>query len=121
MTELPTTWHNTRVTVMGLGSFGGGVGLARYLATQGADVTVTDLKPPEALQASLEALQPLPIRYVLGEHREADFRDTDVVFGGFFALLLQAQRAHLLCPPGLEHFLLRGFASRSYSSSEGRW
>jgi UDP-N-acetylmuramoylalanine--D-glutamate ligase len=80
MTSLPSTWNKTRVTVMGLGSFGGGVGLARYLAVQGAEVTVTDLQTAEALQPSLQALQHLPIRFVLGEHREQDFRDTDVVF-----------------------------------------
>ena len=65
---------------MGLGSFGGGVGLARYLVRQGASVTVTDLQPAEALQASLTALQDLPIHYVLGQHCERDFIDTDVVF-----------------------------------------
>jgi len=65
---------------MGLGSFGGGVGLTRYLARQGATVTVTDLQPAEKLSDSLNALASLPIRYVLGEHRESDFTDTDVVF-----------------------------------------
>jgi UDP-N-acetylmuramoylalanine--D-glutamate ligase len=65
---------------MGLGSFGGGVGLTRYLATQGADVTVTDLQSADALQASLAALHDLPIRFVLGEHRQQDFIDTEVVF-----------------------------------------
>jgi UDP-N-acetylmuramoylalanine--D-glutamate ligase len=65
---------------MGLGSFGGGVGLARYLATQGAVVTVTDLRHADALHASLQALHGLPIRFVLGEHRDSDFIDTDVVF-----------------------------------------
>ena len=34
---------------MGLGTRAGGVGVARYLAEQGAEVTVTDLRPPEAL------------------------------------------------------------------------
>ena len=80
MTAPPITWHKTRVTIMGLGSFGGGVGLAHYLATQGAQVTVTDLQDTEALAASVRALEPLPIRFVLGEHREQDFIDTDVVF-----------------------------------------
>jgi UDP-N-acetylmuramoylalanine--D-glutamate ligase len=65
---------------MGLGSFGGGVGLARYLARQGAQVTVTDLQPAAKLSDSLNALASLPIRFVLGEHREQDFTDTDVVF-----------------------------------------
>lgn len=65
---------------MGLGSFGGGVGLARYLAQHGARVTVTDLQDAVALQASLDALQGLPIRYVLGQHCAEDFMATDVVF-----------------------------------------
>ncbi|GIX47272.1 MAG: UDP-N-acetylmuramoylalanine--D-glutamate ligase [Candidatus Tectimicrobiota bacterium] len=93
-----TNWQHKRVTVMGLGAFGGGVGLARYLASQGAQVTVTDLKGPEALAASLEALRGLPIRFVLGEHRERDFIDTDVVFVNPAVPLdspyLQLARAH---------------------------
>ena len=80
MAPPPRIGPTTRVTVMGLGSFGGGVGLTRYLVQQGAQVTVTDLQPAAALQAALEALQDLPVRLVLGEHREADFIDTDVVF-----------------------------------------
>jgi UDP-N-acetylmuramoylalanine--D-glutamate ligase len=80
MISVPTTWQGTRVTVMGLGSFGGGVGVTRYLAMQGAVVTVTDLQSATALRASIEALHGLPIRFVLGEHREQDFIDTDVVF-----------------------------------------
>ena len=75
-----TVWKGCRVTVMGLGSFGGGIGLARYLAEQGASVTVTDLKDATALPDALEALQGLPIRFVLGEHRDGDFIDTDRVF-----------------------------------------
>src|SRR4029434_4393337 len=77
---LPTTWHKTRVTVMGLGSFGGGVGLTRYLAHQGAHVTVTDLQRDEAPTHALAALHALPIRFVLGGHHERDFCETDVVF-----------------------------------------
>jgi UDP-N-acetylmuramoylalanine--D-glutamate ligase len=65
---------------MGLGSFGGGIALTRYLATQGAMVTVTDLRDANALQTSLDSLHDLPIRVVLGEHRERNFIDTDVVF-----------------------------------------
>ena len=77
---LPTTWRHARVTIMGLGSFGGGVGLTRYLVQQEAHVTVTDLQGAEALAASLEALRGLPICFVLGGHQERDFIETDVVF-----------------------------------------
>jgi UDP-N-acetylmuramoylalanine--D-glutamate ligase len=68
-----------RALVMGLGVHGGGLGVARFLAGQGAAVTVTDLRGPEQLQPSLDALADLPISYVLGEHREQDFRDADLV------------------------------------------
>jgi UDP-N-acetylmuramoylalanine--D-glutamate ligase len=80
MPSWPIYWKGCRVTVMGLGSFGGGVGLARYLAEQEASVTVTDLKDAAALRDALAALQGLPIRFVLGEHRDDDFIDTDRVF-----------------------------------------
>ena len=80
MPSPPADWNGRRVTVMGLGAFGGGAGLARYLAEQGAAVTVTDLKDAAALQDGLAALHGLPIRFVLGEHREADFTDADRVF-----------------------------------------
>jgi UDP-N-acetylmuramoylalanine--D-glutamate ligase len=68
-----------RALVMGLGIHGGGLGVARFLVDQGAAVTVTDMREPEQLRASLDALAGLPIRWVLGEHREDDFRNTDLV------------------------------------------
>jgi UDP-N-acetylmuramoylalanine--D-glutamate ligase len=68
-----------RVLVMGLGVHGGGLGVARFLAGQGAEVTVTDLRGAEQLRGPLEQLAGLPIRYVLGEHREEDFRHADLV------------------------------------------
>jgi UDP-N-acetylmuramoylalanine--D-glutamate ligase len=68
-----------RALVMGLGVHGGGLGVARFLVGQGADVTVTDMRGPDLLKPSLDALAGLPIRYVLGEHRQADFRNADLV------------------------------------------
>src|SRR5215204_3592056 len=62
-----------RVTLLGLGKHGGGVGVARYLAEQGAIVTVTDAKTADDLADSVSALDGLPIRFVLGAHHEADF------------------------------------------------
>ena len=72
-------WKNKRVTVMGLGRFGGGVGVTRWLRAQGAKVTVTDLAPPEQLTASLEQIADLDLTLHLGGHEERDFRDTDLV------------------------------------------
>ena len=71
-----------RVTVLGLGVLSGGVASARYFASRGADVTVTDLLPEEALRKSIEALAPWPVRYVLGEHREEDVSGADLVVVG---------------------------------------
>ena len=68
-----------RVTVMGLGRFGGGVGVARYLVKQGADVLVTDLLSEDELAESLAKLQGLPIEYRLGEHNVSDFTTCDLV------------------------------------------
>lgn len=72
-----------RVTVMGLGRFGGGVGVARWLVEQGAEVLVTDLDPAERLKDSIAALSDLigrsAVRLRLGEHNVSDFTDTDLV------------------------------------------
>ncbi len=65
---------------MGLGHFGGGVAAARWLAGQGARVTVTDLADEHVLADSLAQLADLPIAaYHLGGHREDDFRSADAV------------------------------------------
>jgi UDP-N-acetylmuramoylalanine--D-glutamate ligase len=64
---------------MGLGLQGGGVETVRYLAGAGARVTVTDLRPPAKLAESLAAIDGLEVRCVLGEHRLADFTDTELV------------------------------------------
>lgn len=69
-----------RVIVMGLGRHGGGVAAARYLAEQGATVTVTDLAGESALAESLRELSQTPIaRFRLGGHWEADFSGADIV------------------------------------------
>jgi len=71
--------RSKRALVMGLGVHGGGLGVVRFLVGQGAHVTITDLRGPDLLKPSLDALAGLPIRYVLGEHREQDFRAADLV------------------------------------------
>ena len=75
-----TTFADKRITITGLGFFGGSIGLARYLVSQGAQVTITDLKPAAELQDSITALRGLPVRFVLGRHEPADFTDVDMVF-----------------------------------------
>lgn len=68
-----------RVTVMGLGLHGGGVASARYCAELGAEVTVTDLRDEATLRSSVDALNGLPVRFVLGTHERRDFESSDMV------------------------------------------
>lgn len=68
-----------RVLIMGLGLHGSGIASARYAAQQGGLVRVTDLRSPEVLAPSIAALEGLPIEYILGQHREEDFRWAEIV------------------------------------------
>lgn len=69
-----------RVTVMGLGRFGGGVGAVRFLVERGASVTLTDIQPAEQLAEPLAQIRDLPLLNLrLGEHREEDFTSADLV------------------------------------------
>ncbi len=72
-------WSGKRVTVMGLGRFGGGVGVARWLAAGGARVTVTDLTTADKLAASIAELRDVNVEFRLGGHDERDFREADMV------------------------------------------
>jgi UDP-N-acetylmuramoylalanine--D-glutamate ligase len=75
-----TDYRNRRVTVMGLGSFGGGLGAVRFLAERGAAVTVTDTRPPEQLAESLAELEGVPVaQWRLGGHEVADFANTELI------------------------------------------
>lgn len=79
----PDDLSGTRVTLMGLGRFGGGLGAARWLVSQGADVRITDMAGEEALAGPLEQLRDLidagAVSLRLGGHNVADFTDTDLV------------------------------------------
>jgi UDP-N-acetylmuramoylalanine--D-glutamate ligase len=73
-------FRGKRITVMGLGLLGRGVGDALYLAENGAELIVTDLKSHEQLAESVEQLAAFPnIAFVLGEHRLEDFTDRDLI------------------------------------------
>lgn len=72
-------YTNKKVVVMGLGLFDGGVGVTRYLAAQGANVLVTDLRTPEQLAESLALLKDLKVDFRLGKHCEEDFLQADLV------------------------------------------
>ena len=76
-------FEGQRVTVMGLGRFGGGVGVARFLAARGADVLVTDRGSADGLAKSVARLQPLidtgQVTLRLGGHHVSDFTTCDLV------------------------------------------
>ena len=66
--------------MMGLGILGRGVNVPKFLAECGAELTVTDLKTKEQLASSLKKLKKFPnIKYVLGRHDLANFKDKDMV------------------------------------------
>jgi UDP-N-acetylmuramoylalanine--D-glutamate ligase len=70
-----------KVTIMGPGLLGRGVGDIAFLAEMGAEVLATDLKTKEELKPSLEKLKKYKnIKYVLGQHRLEDFSNCDLVF-----------------------------------------
>lgn len=74
---------NQRVTVMGLGRFGGGLGVTRYLAGRGAEILLTDKASPDTLAAPLAEIDDLvregAVTLRLGEHNVADFTTPDAV------------------------------------------
>lgn len=76
--EIPRI-KDAKITVMGLGFFGGGGRVTRYLVKNGAKVTVTDLKPEKELKETIDSLSGLPITFHINGHTEKDFTDADLI------------------------------------------
>src|SRR5271169_1758715 len=68
-----------RVTVFGLGRFGGGIAVTRWLVGQGASVLVADQDPPARLADSVKQLGDLAVEFRLGDLSEKDFTSADLV------------------------------------------
>jgi len=69
-----------KITLMGLGLLGRGLGDAIFMAKNGAKLVVTDLKSKEELKTSLSKLKKYKnIKYVLGEHCLNDFKNRDII------------------------------------------
>lgn len=80
MTDFAQYFKGKKITVMGLGLLGRGVGDAQFLAECGADLVVTDLKTEAQLAESLEKLKAYPdIKFTLGEHKNEDFEGKDMI------------------------------------------
>ncbi len=78
--KLNGLYSGVTATVMGLGRFGGGVAAARFLAQQGAEVTVTDLRSAEELADSIAALADVQIHHwALGEHPAEVFSECQIL------------------------------------------
>ena len=73
-------YRGRRVTIMGLGHFGGGAAAARWLAGQGAVVTISDAADENSLADSLPLLADVPMAAIhLGGHHEEHFHGADLV------------------------------------------
>jgi UDP-N-acetylmuramoylalanine--D-glutamate ligase len=75
-----------KITILGLGLLGRGIGDVIFLAKEGADLIVTDLKTKEDLADSLKKIKKelgdvlyKKIKFVLGEHKLEDFRKRDFI------------------------------------------
>jgi len=69
-----------QVVVMGLGRFGGGLGVTQWLLEQGAKVLLTDLASEDELSEQLSQLGTHPnLTVVCGSHPEHAFKSADMV------------------------------------------
>jgi UDP-N-acetylmuramoylalanine--D-glutamate ligase len=76
-----TFFADKRITLMGLGLLGRGVGDAEFLAQCGATVLATDVKTAAELAPSVEYLRKkyANITFRLGSHEKEDFQSCDMV------------------------------------------
>lgn len=80
MLDYKDYFKGKKITIVGLGLLGRGVGDAQFLAECGADLIVTDLKSAEDLAPSLKKLKKYKnITYRLGEHNLGDFKNRDMI------------------------------------------
>ncbi len=81
-------FKDKKITVMGLGLLGRGVGVVKFLVGKGARVTVTDLKSAKDLAPSVLEIKNFlknkkgarPVKFILGKHQLEDFKNVDIVF-----------------------------------------
>jgi UDP-N-acetylmuramoylalanine--D-glutamate ligase len=80
MTNYKQYFKGKKITCMGLGLLGRGVGDAAFLAECGAELIITDLKTEVQLASSIDKLKKYKnIKFTLGEHKLEDFRDRDMI------------------------------------------
>jgi len=80
MTNYQNYFKGKKITVMGLGLLGRGLGDVKFLAECGASLIVTDLKTKKQLADSIKKLAKFKnIKFVLGGHRLKDFSNRDLI------------------------------------------
>ncbi|MEI6316438.1 MAG: UDP-N-acetylmuramoyl-L-alanine--D-glutamate ligase [bacterium] len=80
MDKAKAYFKGKKITVMGLGLLGKGLGDTIFLAQCGARLIVTDSKTKEQLATSIAVLKKFKnIKFVLGEHRLEDFENCDMI------------------------------------------
>lgn len=78
--SIPAAYDGLKITILGLGTFGGGVAAARFLAERGAIVTITDLRKEEDLEESLRQLNDVSLAAIhLGQNPQEAFTDASFV------------------------------------------
>src|SRR5688572_6587518 len=70
-------YKGKKVLIVGFGL--SGVAVAKYMAKQGARVTVTDMKQKSELMDSVNACADLKIEYELGKHNNKTFHTVDLI------------------------------------------
>ncbi len=80
MFDYKQVFSGKKITVMGLGILGRAVGDVTFLAKQGAELIVTDLKTADELKPSLAKLKNFSnLTYHLAGHRPEDFQNRDFI------------------------------------------
>ncbi len=80
MSNVCMPFEGKKITVMGLGLLGRGVGDVEFLANCGAEIVVTDKKTSDELAVSVKKLEHFKnVAFHLGGHDMADFTDADMV------------------------------------------
>ncbi len=70
-------WRGVRILIVGAARQG--LAAARFLARNGAVVTINDRRPAEQMEAARTALADLEVRWILGEHPLSLLDATDLV------------------------------------------
>jgi UDP-N-acetylmuramoylalanine--D-glutamate ligase len=79
MIPQPPSLAGIKVTVVGLGRFGGGIGVTQWLCAQGSEVTVSDRASAGDLAGSVAQLEGLDVKLHLGGHDLDDFLHADLL------------------------------------------